>query len=167
MPSEESSDRLRSLIQAGYRYALSLTHHHYDAEDLVQQAWLKLTNRYGSVSNKAVLYSTIRNLFYDQRRRDKIVVFEPTDNHPEPVQAAGNPACGDLDVVLATLRSEEREVLYLNAVEGYTAREIAEQTGTPRNTVLSLIYRARQKLTRALGLEKKAHELHSERKELP
>ena len=28
------------LVQAGYRYALALTHHHYDAEDLVQQAWL-------------------------------------------------------------------------------------------------------------------------------
>ena len=36
---------LHELVQAGYRYALALTHHHYDAEDLVQQAWLKLTHR--------------------------------------------------------------------------------------------------------------------------
>ncbi len=34
-------------VQAGYRYAFSLSHNRHDAEDLVQQAWLKLTRRYG------------------------------------------------------------------------------------------------------------------------
>jgi DNA-directed RNA polymerase specialized sigma24 family protein len=32
----------RELLQAAFRYAFSLTHHQYDAEDLVQSAWLKL-----------------------------------------------------------------------------------------------------------------------------
>ena len=31
------------LVQAGYRYALSIALHHQDAEDLVQQAWMKLS----------------------------------------------------------------------------------------------------------------------------
>ena len=30
----------------------ALTHHHYDAEDLVQQAWLKLSHRYGRARNR-------------------------------------------------------------------------------------------------------------------
>jgi len=137
------------LVQAGYRYALALTHHHYDAEDLVQQAWLKLTHRYGHVKHRTILYTAIRHLFYDQCRRGKIVTFGPLEDSLEPTSSESSPSCDDLDVLLAGLRPEEREALYLNAVEGYTTREIAEQTGFPRNTVLSLIHRARQKLSRA------------------
>lgn len=155
----------RDLVQAGYRFALALTHHHYDAEDLVQQAWLKLTHRYGHVKHRSILYTAIRRLFYDQCRRGKIVSFGPLEDSPEPVSSEPTPSCDDLDVLLASLRPEEREALYLNAVEGYTTREIAEQTGTPRNTVLSLIHRARQKLSRATRLEEQT--LKQENQEEP
>jgi RNA polymerase sigma-70 factor (ECF subfamily) len=144
------------LVQAGYRYALALTHHHYDAEDLVQQAWLKLTHRYGHVKHRTILYTAIRRLFYDQCRRGKIVTFGPLEGSPEPTSSESAPSCDDLDVLLAGLRPEEREALYLNAVEGYTTREIAEQTGLPRNTVLSLIHRARQKLSRATRFQEQS-----------
>ncbi len=140
------------LVQAGYRYALALTHHHYDAEDLVQQAWLKLTHRYGHVKHRTILYTAIRHLFYDQCRRGKIVTFGPLEDSLEPTSSESSPSCDDLDVLLAGLRPEEREALYLNAVEGYTTREIAEQTGSSRNTVLSLIHRAREKLAHATRL---------------
>ena len=149
-PMFRADDDPHVLVQAGYRYALALTHHHYDAEDLVQQAWLKLSHRYGRVRNRSMLYITIRRLFYDQCRRGKIVSFGPLDDSPEPLSPETTSSCDDLDVLLAGLRAEEREAIYLNAVEGYTAREIAEQTGLPRNTVLSLIHRARQKLARSV-----------------
>ncbi len=139
------------LIQAGYRYALSLTHHHYDAEDLVQQAWVKCYHRYGKVRNRSMLYTTVRNLFYDQCRRNKIVCFEGLDDHPEPAGETALPACDDLDILLAGLRAEEREALFLHVVEGYTAREIGEQTRSPRNTILSLIRRAKTKLANAVA----------------
>lgn len=61
------------LLQAGFRFALSLTHHTHDAEDLAQQAWLNLARRHGRVRGKGLLFQTIRNLFYDQYRRGKIV----------------------------------------------------------------------------------------------
>ena len=51
-----------------------------------------------------------------------------------------------LQSALRTLRETEREVLFLSIVEGYTAGEIAELTGSKRGTVLSLIHRARLKL---------------------
>jgi len=153
-----------SLVQAGYRYALALTHHHYDAEDLVQQAWMKCHHRYGGVNNRTILYTTIRHLFYDQCRRGKRVIFASIEDHPEP-QAGSHQdlthASADLDLLLAGLRVEEREALYLNAVEGYTAREIAEQTGTPRNTILSHLHRARRKLAQALGCTSGAPEARS------
>lgn len=150
MKSDQEQQELRELLQAGYRYALSLTHHHHDAEDLVQQAWMQCAHRYGSPHKRSLLYTTIRNLFYDRCRRGKIVSFEPIPDgfevsdpaHPE--NAVGHSR--DLDILLATLRSEEREALFLNAVEGRTAQEISQMTGTSRNTILSLIHRARKKL---------------------
>ena len=168
VPRQHSpNDSPAAFVQAGYRYALSLTHHHYDAEDLVQQAWMKCHHRYGRVKNRTLLYTTIRNLFYDQCRRGKIVVFESIDGHPEPqVETQEHThASADLDVLLAGLRVEEREALYLNAVEGHTAREIAEQTGTPRNTILSHLHRARRKLARALGCESGNTEVDSRNEE--
>ena len=118
----------------------------------MQQAWLKLTHRYGHVKHRTILLTAIRRLFYDQCRRGKIVSFGPLEGSPEPTSSESAPTCDDLDVLLAGLRPEEREAIYLSAVEGYTAREIAEQTGFPRNTVLSLIHRARGKLSRAMGV---------------
>ncbi|WOO41381.1 RNA polymerase sigma factor [Rubellicoccus peritrichatus] len=155
--SKDRSKRGQSqeMIQAGYRYALALTHHHYDAEDLVQQAWMKCHHRYGTVKNQSMLYTTIRNLFYDQCRRGKIIAFESIDDEIEPPDQSQNEAAiaqsMDLDILLAHLRSEEREALYLNAVEGHTAQEIAQITGSPRNTILSLIHRARKKLIRLVS----------------
>jgi len=55
------------LVQAGFRYALSIARHHQDAEDLVQQAWMKLIRAYGKVEGTPVLFKqceisfTIRN----------------------------------------------------------------------------------------------------------
>lgn len=141
------------LVQAGYRYALSIARHHQDAEDLVQQAWLKLQRAYGRVEGTPVLFRTIRNLFYDIKRRDKIVQFEPLEKSPEPGKSESNGVSMDMTIVLEKLRPEEREAIYLNVVEGFTATEISEQTGAPRGTILSHIHRARQKLAKAFGGE--------------
>jgi len=147
---EKSDDEL---VQAGYRYALSIARDHHDAEDLVQQAWLKLIRAYGKVEGTPVLFRSIRNLFYDQKRRNKIVQFEPLEFSPEPGKSEANGVAMDMAQLMARLRPEESEALYLNVVEGYTASEIASQTGSPRGTILSHIHRARQKLAKALGSE--------------
>jgi DNA-directed RNA polymerase specialized sigma24 family protein len=70
-------------------------------------------------------------------------VFSKRDNVKELVQR------GYRDVLphqLASIRPEEREAIYLNIVEGYTAQEIAEITETSRNSILSLIHRGKKKL---------------------
>ena len=47
---------------------------------------------------------------------------------------------------LSQLRSEEREAIYLQVVQGYTAAEAAELMERPRGTVLSLIHRGKARL---------------------
>jgi RNA polymerase sigma-70 factor (ECF subfamily) len=140
-------------LQKGYRYAVALTHHLEDAQDLVHEAWLNLSRRYGRVESNAVLFTAVRNLFVDQCRRKKVVQFESLDVPEAPdVQdvAENQPGVqGDLEVLLKILRPAEREALFLHYYEGRTAEEIGQMTRQPRGTVLSLLHRAIAKLHEA------------------
>lgn len=89
------------LLQSAFRYALALSHHPEDAEDLVQEAWMNLRRKYGCVESRAVLFAAVRNLFIDQCRRRKIVQFESLDDftaYDTPAEQAEEPGVkGDLD----------------------------------------------------------------------
>lgn len=143
----------RPLLDAGYRYALSLSHHVQDAEDLVQEAWLRLCRSRGGVDHRNLLFTTIRNLFIDHCRRRGIVDFEQLGDADhllaDPVAPADGGARHDLAHWLGLLRPAEREVIFLHHAEGLTAREIARLTKRRRNTVLSLLHRAHQRLRQA------------------
>ena len=119
----------------------------------MQQVWMRLSRTYDKVEGSPVLFRASRNLFYDQKRRSKIVQFEPLDSHPENGRSDSKGVSMDIELLMSRLRPEESETLYLNVVEGYTASEISEQTGSPRGTILSLIHRAREKLVKALASE--------------
>lgn len=138
------------LLQTAFRYALSLSHHVEDAEDLVQEAWLNLYQTNGRVDSRAMLFTAVRHLFIDQRRRGKIVQFESLEapGAPDPpAELTDEPGLrGDIEALLGTLRPTEREVLFLHYQQGHTAEEIGQLTDQPRNTVLSSIRRAIAKL---------------------
>lgn len=141
-------------MQSGYRYALSLTHHGHDAEDLVQEAWLHLCRRYGAASSRAALYTTIRNLFIDRCRRNRVIAFDSMEELGQPLSAppAVPPGtAGDVEELLGQLRPGEREAVYLHYIEGHTAEEVGTLTRQPRGTVLSLIHRALKKLQMTVG----------------
>lgn len=146
--SVPSGVELDDLLQRGFRYALALSHAPAQAEDLVQDAILVLLRR-GGPWNPGYLMRAIRSRFIDLHRRERLVVMHALDDAPEPTVCAGfDEPAGDVDPerlerALAALRPAEREAIYLYCVEGYTAREIAELTGKPRNTVLSLLHRGR------------------------
>lgn len=139
------------LLQGGYRYALSLTHHKANAEDLVQDACLKLFRRYGELRSRSLLFVAIRRLYIDRLRQPQLLPPEEmweTEEPANPIMAESGTS-EDLNLLLNQLRPVEREALYLHHVEGYTAQEIADLTGNPRNTVLSLLNRGLRKLQNA------------------
>ena len=150
--ADESRSPEQELILAGYRYALSLTHHEQNAEDLVQHACLKVFRKRRRLRDKAYMLKAIRNLYYDSCRRRNALRFDDlpeeslADHHPSQIRVVD----GQLDMahILATLSSEEREILYLNCVESFTAAEISTITGKPRGTVLSQLSRTKQKIKR-------------------
>ncbi len=95
----------------------------------------------------------MRNLYIDQYRRNKLIVFETFDQETTTTDAHIIPdhaTMQDLEPALARLRPEEREAIFLNSVEGYTIQEIADFTQRPRGTVLSLVHRGKQKLAHLL-----------------
>lgn len=161
---EKSEKEAKEAIQAGYRYGLALTHHHFEAEDLVQEAWMRILSRYGRLPARTVLYTTIRNIFVDRCRRSDIATFESLEGHTEPeTRHEGVPGGSlDLDVLLAGLRANEREVLYLSAVEGLSTAEISELTGQPRNTVLSLLHRGKQRIQERPKLSREVRDRNPE-----
>lgn len=139
------AESLEALAQRGFGYALSLAHDESIASDLLQDAWAGVIRARGPLT-RPYLFRTIRNRWIDQFRRQQRVAFEPLD---EPMADPATERSVDrlaLDRALATLRPEEREVLYLCVVEGYTAAEAAALVNKPRNTVLSLVRRGKQKV---------------------
>lgn len=143
-------DETRELINSAYRYALSLAHNTHDAEDLVQQACMKVLRRRGQLVGKKYLFSAVRNLYIDLIRARERTSLEPdpgtaiVDPAPDPSEVVEQRM--EIEFLLKRLRPEEREALFLNCVEGFTAKEIGELTGQPRGTVLSLMARAKKKL---------------------
>ncbi len=135
---------IAELLDRGYRYALALTHDRPAAEDLLQDAWSGVLAS-GGTWTKPYLFRAIKNKWIDNHRRGELVQFDPLQDDIRTEAHTGDLAW-DLDAALATLRPQEREALYLNAVEGWTAQELSERLDRPRNTILSLIHRARTKL---------------------
>lgn len=148
----DSSDEFEELIQSGYRYALSLCHRADDAADLIQQACLKILQLKGEVPSRSYLFRTVRNLFIDEwrhrPRRTPVGMNEVISDDRLQVPTHADDVQRQLDIatLLSCLRMEEREVLYLNLVEGYTAEEISALTEQPRGTVLSLLSRGRKRI---------------------
>lgn len=153
----ELPDGIDELLDAGYRYALSLTHDVTEAEDLVQDASLALLAS-GTSWERSYFFATVRNRFIDRYRRSRKVLFlalEGDDGSADPADFTWESPdvleTGLLKQALERLRTEEREALFLAVVEGYTAEEIGRLTDRPRGTILSLLHRAKKKLRGLLG----------------
>lgn len=154
---EAPSPDINDLLRCSYRFAFALSHDRSRAEDLVQDAWVSVLRAQGPWT-KAYLFSVIRNRFIDQHRRARLVNTEVLEEHTEiSIDSERYFWCDEvsvssssLDDALSRLRPEEREVIFLTAVEGYTAKEVADMLGSVRGTVLSMMHRARKKLRRWL-----------------
>ncbi len=163
--SNGSQSTLRETLLAAYRYALALTHDEWLANDLLGDACLSVLRADGPLDS-AYLLKAVRSRFIDHCRRNgdrrpRVVSLngEACPSRPERTAHGDADAATTLDQALAALRPEEREVLFLHAVTGLTAKEIATISDQPRSTVLSLLQRGRSKVrermqtTAAIGLE--------------
>ncbi len=142
----------REDLNSLFRYSLSLCADPTLAQDILHSA-IEKTLSTNSTINKPLSYlrRVIRNQFIDYCRRQKTVCFEPIDT-TDPVvfdeKGLENFWIDNnyVDYLLNELNSAEREILFLWAVEGYSAKEIADYLDAPRGTVLSRLFRIKKKL---------------------
>lgn len=142
----------REQLQGLYRYSFCLTADRGRAEDLLQtslEKWL----RCGKVPeySHAYIRKIMRNQFVDECRRLNRVAFEPIDEHgpvllDETSLESLHIQHRLIEQVFELLNAAEREVLYLWAIDGYTAAEIGVALDQPRGTVLSRLHRIKQKI---------------------
>lgn len=143
------------LLQKLYRYAYTLTDNEPDAYDLLHDVLEKyFSNNQKSLDcTEAWLKTLIKNRYIDLWRRSKKIQLEPLGKIHEELIDLDLRNLEDL-VVLADefemiwkqLSDDEREILYYWAIEGFSTSEVASKLGLPKGTVLSKIYRLRQRL---------------------
>ena len=129
-----------------YRLALAITGDPALAEDVVQEAFVRVMGRGEGVERDrpldGYLYRTGRNVALDhvRRRRHDEAARRALLVAPKPGRRGGAGAEVDAERVSAALFAlpvEQREVVVLRVYEGLTFREVSERTGVPLGTVCS------------------------------
>jgi RNA polymerase sigma-70 factor (ECF subfamily) len=141
-------------LQKLYRYGVALTNHTQDAYDLVQDALEKILIKPPRDNNNVTAYlrTVMRNQFIDNYRRQQRFPEVEFDDTTEALDLNTDALeqtfieRDELEKAWQTLDRQDREILFLWAVEGYSYQEIAEQMTLPRGTVLSRIHRVRKNL---------------------
>lgn len=147
----------KPLLNQLYRYAISLTHQEDQAYDVLQSCVEKFLKTDQSViqSAEAYLMRMIRNEFIDQSRKK---CFH-SDVGPEIVERLNNESSlgetsledvfiqqSEVESLLGTMSGDERELLFLWAVEEYTLEEISQIKQVPRGTLLSKLHRLKKRV---------------------
>jgi RNA polymerase sigma-70 factor (ECF subfamily) len=114
-----------------------------DAEDIVQEAFVKFWRRNHDIDNRALLYATVRSMALDLIRRDSRRARREAESYSdiaqvvEPQFELGNDSQRLLVLALDRLPHEQREVLVMKVWNDLTFAEIADALGISQNTAAS------------------------------
>lgn len=151
-------------LDAAYTLARYLMRDRHDAEDAVQDAYLRALRHFGGFrggDGRAWMLAIVRNVCHTllrRRKRDALDAEFTEELHsgavetddPEAAMLRGATQESVRDA-LDHLPVEFREVIVLRELQGLSYREIGEVAGIPVGTVMSRLARARQRLQRVLG----------------
>jgi RNA polymerase sigma-70 factor, ECF subfamily len=146
-------------LPAALRFALRLTGDLDAAEDLVQDALLRVAGRWsgfrGDAQFRTWLFQIVVNVFRDRLRRPRMqALVDDVDDRrrPGPAEAALDAELGEIVArKIAELPPRQREVLVLSFYEQMPAAEIAEVVGISESNVYSTLHQARARLKRELA----------------
>jgi len=151
-------------LNAAYNLARWLTRNDHDAEDVVQDAYLRALRFFGGFrgdDGRAWLLAIVRNTCYDflrsHRPQELTEAFDEevhttVDDSPSPeVVLMRRADQARVRRALEMLPLPLREVIILRELEGLSYKEIADAAGIKMGTVMSRLARARARLQQLLG----------------
>ena len=153
-----------------YRTAYRLTRSVHDAEDLVQEVCVRAYPRLDELAQldnpRAWLTCVMQRVFIDSTRRyerSHVESLETTRQESLVSEAPGLAEQTDeaqksrrLDQAWQRLDKDQRALLALHDIEGYSLAELTDMTGLKEGTLKSRLHRARVKLGKLLRYEEMA-----------
>ncbi len=142
-----------------YGYAVALTHDPTEAEDLVQETYMRAALHCGKLrpdSNvRAWMFTIMRNRWFKQLRHEscgpEFVALDDTSAEGWLAGSDHEPSrlCeriwerDEIRSALMRLSVAQREIIMLRDIEGFSYRELSEVLGCPMGTIMSRLARAR------------------------
>lgn len=171
MSESASGQAFEEYYDAIYRYILRLVHDADEAEDLTQEAFLRVHRHFSSLQEptaiKAWLYRIATNVCYDRFRqaafKSQESINQDLDAVEERLEDLDSPgleqvidqvemsAC--IQKYIERLSDDHRMIIMLHDLHGMTHPEIARQLNCSLETVKIRHFRARQKLKTTLAAE--------------
>ena len=176
--SQDDRDRLFAeqaipLIDQLFGAALGMTRNRADAEDLVQETFMKAYTKFHQYQQgtniKAWLYRILTNTYITHYRKaqrspkrsggEEVEDWQlaAAASHDEKglvsaeAEALDNIPSSQLRTALESLSEDQRVVVLLSDVEGFAYKEIADMLDIPIGTVMSRLHRGRKNLREGLS----------------
>ncbi|WIO73858.1 RNA polymerase sigma factor [Porticoccaceae bacterium LTM1] len=167
-------DRLvRPHIPALYRMAYKLAGSQFDAEDIVQDVLIKLYPKTAEMAEVEQLEPWLKRVVYNQfvdlsrRQKRNPASYQNSDTPEDPDSLEQQPASTPgpeksvqnsqqsqvIEQALSTLSHDNRVLVVMHLIEGFTLQEVSELIDVPLGTLKSRLHRVKAELKKSLRVE--------------
>ena len=157
MDAREFKQRFMPFHRRLYRVEYHLTGNAQDAEDLLQDTYLKLWQKRDDLKEEAMteayLVTLMQNLFRDQRRLKRIDTSEDIEDHADPpderslaetIEATDE--ARQMGTLMDGLPERDRKIIRMHLVEDKSYEEMEQDTGLSQGNLRIIMMRTKQKL---------------------
>ena len=157
MDAREFKQRFMPHYKLLYRVAYHLTGNAQDAQDLLQDMYLKLWQKRDELPDAAMkeayLVTMIRRLFLDQRRLKHVNTsaelkeeLSPPDEWSLDHQIDTRDEARQMEGLIRQLSERDRKIIQMHLMEDRSYEEIERDTGLSQSNIRIIVMRTRQKL---------------------
>lgn len=157
MNAQEFKQRFMPFYRRLYQVAHHLTGNAQDAEDLLQDTYLRLWQKRDSLRGEAIteayLVTVMRNLFRQQIRLKRIDSSEDIDDCDQPPDGCGlaqnvedRDEVEQVETLIDRMPERDGSILRMHLVENRTYEEIEQETGLSQGNIRIIVMRTKKKL---------------------
>ena len=157
MDAREFKQRFMPHHRLLYRVAYQLTGNAQDAEDLLQDLYLKLWQKRDDLPDEAMkeayLVTMIRNLFIDQRRLKHVDASAELKNEDGPPdersldrQIDARDEVTQVEGLIRQLSERDAKIIQMHLVDDRSYEEIERDTGLSQGNIRIIVMRTKKKL---------------------